>query len=383
MIPARKQRRKKGYQGSLTVEAAFVFPIFIYAIAIFLYLFQMIYIQQNIQRALHYTAGYFTSNAYLFDQICEECSEITESEKAKVLEKYGIDKILTGQMYKAVFRRYIEDEVVSPYLIQGGMHGITIRAQSDYYDDQEVDLCAFYEFKIPVLFFKIQNFDCVQRVHADNWVGQDAKKLYGEKKEEEEPKQEDDEIVYYTLNGTKYHTSRECHYLKLSIQETLFENMKTMRNMYHAKYTPCEICAKNKKFQNSDIVIFSDQGNRYHSTRNCSGITRYVQEIKKSELDPQYTLCSKCRKRDEKAQREKKEEKDARNNNNDLFWCVECRGYQDKANTKVASHYRRNDDSVQPHDMLKSSTYLSRSWRTNWARFYWNQSLIKRRDWAS
>ena len=80
MIPARKQRRKKGYQGSLTVEAAFVFPIFIYAIAIFLYLFQMIYIQQNIQRALHYTAGYFTSNAYLFDQICEECSEITESD---------------------------------------------------------------------------------------------------------------------------------------------------------------------------------------------------------------------------------------------------------------------------------------------------------------
>ena len=58
-------------KGSLTLEAALVVPIFIYAILAFIYFLQIINIQEAIQHALTETGLESVRYAYVYDYIKE------------------------------------------------------------------------------------------------------------------------------------------------------------------------------------------------------------------------------------------------------------------------------------------------------------------------
>lgn len=289
-------RRYKEGNASLTVEAAFVLPIFIYAISIFLYFFQLIYIQQSIQSALYQTASYFTKNAYLYDKLYDSYSEGQEEEIVKLLKALGIEDEITGACYKKVFESYIDEKVLNLSLIVGGGKGITIQPQSHYFDEDEVDLCLYYECSIPVLFFQIEPFECVQRVKAKNWTGQTVAKLYGEKDQESDNAEE--AMVYMTATGTKYHTHSDCSHLSLSIQETTYGQVAYQRNKNNGKYTKCQVCARTATLTSSSMLYITDDGDRYHTSRQCSGLRRTVREISISEVPTGVSRCKRCEKRD-------------------------------------------------------------------------------------
>ena len=63
----------------------------------------------------------------------------------------------------------------------------------------------------------------------------------------------------------------------------------SLRNVYREKYHPCEICGKKA----SGTVYITTDGNRYHSTLECSGLKRTVH---KKELGDVGDLrpCSRC-----------------------------------------------------------------------------------------
>ncbi|TCT11648.1 TadE-like protein [Natranaerovirga pectinivora] len=61
--------KQKLNKGSLTVEAALVLPIFIFAILFISYFIKVIYIQENIQHALDQTATHLATYAYAYDKV--------------------------------------------------------------------------------------------------------------------------------------------------------------------------------------------------------------------------------------------------------------------------------------------------------------------------
>lgn len=291
-----KRGRYKEGQASLTVEAAFVLPMFVYAISIFLYFFQLIYIQQSIQSALYQTASYFTKSAYLYEKLYDSYSEGQAEEIAKLFEALGMEEEITGTCYKKIFESYIDEKVLNLSLIVGGDKGITIQPQSHYFDEDEVDICAYYECRIPVLFFQIEPFECMQRVKAKNWTGQAVTKLYGEKDQDTEDNEE--AIVYMTETGTKYHTHSDCSHLSLSIQETTYGQVGYQRNKQNGRYTKCQVCARTATLTSNSMLYITDDGDRYHTSRQCSGLRRTVREISISEVPAGVSCCMRCEKRD-------------------------------------------------------------------------------------
>lgn len=108
-------------------------------------------------------------------------------------------------------------------------------------------------------------------------------------------KSKDEDIVYITKNGIVYHTSRECTYLTRCNRNVRYSEIVNMRNIGGGKYKGCERCIKGKLLD-SDIVYITDYGDRFHSKKDCNTLKRYIQEIKLSEVEGR-KLCSKCGKK--------------------------------------------------------------------------------------
>lgn len=300
-MPKKVKRGVNPAAGSLTVEAAFVLPIFIFAVSIFLYLFQFIMIQQQVQTALVRTSQYYAKNGYLLDELNNSLLEEQE-ELSKLSEDLGIEKYLSGQIYQMKFQRFLSKSTLPDTIILGGKKQILIQPQGDCVDGDMVDLCAYYTCRIPVLFFQVDSFDVIQRSAMRKWTGQRADKRYGEKKEEG-AKEEQIQYVYITETGQRYHTHEDCTHIQLTVQSTILSQVLTLRNRSHAKYKPCEICIGNTVVADGAVVYYTNYGNRYHASGRCSGIKRTVKKVPMSEVPEGMSICQKCRKRDEKTER--------------------------------------------------------------------------------
>ena len=103
---------------------------------------------------------------------------------------------------------------------------------------------------------------------------------------------EDNRIVFVTKNGKVYHTSNICSHIRLSVKAVDYSIVGGMRNKGGAKYYPCEYCARGGL---SGTVYITEDGNRIHKNKNCSGIKRTVISIKKSDAEARgYRPCERC-----------------------------------------------------------------------------------------
>lgn len=100
-----------------------------------------------------------------------------------------------------------------------------------------------------------------------------------------------DEIVFITPEGTVYHRSRDCSYLRLSIRQLPYSSLEEARNQSGGKYGPCAYCIRNG--WSGSTVYITDYGNSYHSIRNCQGLKRTVMAVPLSEVGGR-RRCSRC-----------------------------------------------------------------------------------------
>ena len=104
------------------------------------------------------------------------------------------------------------------------------------------------------------------------------------------PEEEDEEIVYVTPTGRVYHRERNCTYLLPRVRALPAGELNRERNESGGRYYACETCRPGK----SGTVYVTEYGNRYHSSRNCSTISRTVKEVKLSAVVGRMPPCSKC-----------------------------------------------------------------------------------------
>lgn len=243
-------------RASITVEAAFVLPVFLFAMLLLAFLGQMAKCQDEVQWALTRVAR----------------------EASAELGAVGGDgrkeqQLLAKGYYTGKLKKYLKGSKLSLSLLRS-----RICEEGD-----EIDLTVDYHMKLPFRLLNKDSYAFRARVHTRAFTGVKKRGRDGQT----------ERIVYITETGRVYHDSLSCTYLKLSISQLKYGDVAEFRNEGGGRYKPCEKCVgKRKVTENSDVWI-TNFGDRYHMARSCSGLKRIIKQIKRSEAGKR-TPCSKC-----------------------------------------------------------------------------------------
>ena len=113
------------------------------------------------------------------------------------------------------------------------------------------------------------------------WTGYDVVHTQKENTQEE--------WVYITPFGESYHRDRNCSYLNPEILSAVTTKIGEYRNQDGELYRLCTSC-KNGSL--TGICFYTEYGNRYHTTLQCSSLKRTIESVKMSEIGSRHA-CSK------------------------------------------------------------------------------------------
>ena len=280
-------------KASITVEAAFVLPIFIYAIITLLYFIQIFMVQEQLQAAITEVGRNTAKYTYLYKDyfVGDETEQVTHSfhdMEGFLSVKELINQTMDATVLKHMVKEFLDTKRLDYSCIQDGYDGISF-LYSSILDDDCIDIIIQYMVRIPLKFFRLNNIKMIQRVRLRAWTGQQVTTTYGEDKGDKED--DTNIIVYITETGTVYHKTRNCSHLKLTIK-SIQGLPHELRNKHGGKYYECELCGK--KVENNTITYYiTTDGTRYHTIINCSGLKRTVIEVELSEVAGKGP-CSRC-----------------------------------------------------------------------------------------
>lgn len=240
-----------------TLEAAVILPLLAAFFVSILFFFRVMQVELEVQKALNDTGRKLA--VYLCD--------VTD---ASVVEMAAA---------KASFLKEMNGRDVAEHYITGGRMGISLLG-SDF-SGNEIVLNACYQIRLPIKIFRNWDFFMVQHADCRKWNGWNGS---GETENA-------DEWVYITPTGTVYHTINTCTHLVLSIRSVEYAQIGMLRSENGERYERCLLCAKGDKA--AGRIYITNQGNRYHTDLNCSGITRTVFMIRLSEAGGRRP-CSRC-----------------------------------------------------------------------------------------
>lgn len=254
------------WNGSLTLEAAFVIPLFVLAIVALMFFIQAIQIQVRVQKALCNqtvkTAGYaYYINETGIPDIPENFLE-AEFVKACVVNELG------------------EDFFENAYIVKG-KKGFTLNI-SNIADKGIIDVALQYYMKVPFDIFGIGKIPFVARARCRTWTGDGSSKETW-----------NTQMVYVTAKGTVYHIQRECTYIKSDISSCEYTEIGNKRNSSGAIYYLCNQCS-DTKITDSSKAYYTKYGTRYHLQYYCHNLQNNVFAVDINEAEKKYKSCSKC-----------------------------------------------------------------------------------------
>ncbi|MGN0160059.1 MAG: hypothetical protein ACI4AQ_01590 [Lachnospiraceae bacterium] len=247
---------------SMTLEAMFVLPLFLFFSVIFIYVMNLMNFQNRVNESMYDTLRTLSKMEY---------TKEGSSNAAAAL---------------AGFYTQLNGKNVDRMRIVGGVAGML-----PYQSDFEEDLMTFqlsYQAVPPFDLAGIMRLNCTQRGVVRKWIGNDD---LGDLKEGTGNNK--DTLVYITENGTVYHLDRGCSHLQLSIKTVERSRVGNYRNTDGGKYYPCEKCGKKSSVKQ---VYITDSGDRYHTNINCSGLKRGIMIVPQSSVTG-WPICSRCGKR--------------------------------------------------------------------------------------
>ncbi len=249
------------FSGSMTVEAAFVLPLFLFSGVLLLMPFRILDVERQVQAHLETVGEEISQNAYFS----------MENIKGK--------EVLTT----AVAYGYAENALRSG-LSRLPVSGISLASSSLLLDGETVDLVIYYDIRLPFSIFGINHVKCMGRCYRRAWIGREG---IHKPKEMEEYMEEN--MVYIGKGSTRYHESRTCHYLYNDLKAVLLTEIETYRSKEGRRYTVCARCGSAA----SDTVYIMESGSHYHSSASCTAIQAYVEAVPRSQVE-YLGACSYC-----------------------------------------------------------------------------------------
>lgn len=259
---------------SLTLEAALVLPLFLFAGVIMIMPLRIMDIQRQVQA--------------IAEQVSEEIGQ------AAYLSKYTINKtdnteiqsFETNEFWNAAAAYSYAELKMRTRLQDLPVSHLSLQRSRLLEDGEIIDLVVDYEIQMPFSVLGIKNVEHTSRSYRRAWVGEDGKSKGADEENV------DDVIVYVGKNSTRYHISSTCHYLHNDLEAVSIKEVEHRRNRDGNRYSPCARCST----KNESIVYIMPSGRHYHSSSLCSAINAYVTAIPKSEVE-HLGACSYCSKR--------------------------------------------------------------------------------------
>lgn len=254
---------------SITVETAFVLPLFLFFCIQMISVISLIHVHSALEASLHQEASRMALETYAYDMAGLDM----ESAAGTFIENTYLQSGVIDRAGK---------EYLDRSMIEGGSSGIHLVWTEEEDAQDTVNIILSYQVKPMIDLLGFSGFTMANHCRIKAWTGYRL---------EDEGQTEDDreELVYVTETGTVYHKSRNCTHLSLSIRAVNTESVNVLRNDNGEKYYPCENCGKNA----GSSVFLTDQGNRYHTSLNCGGLKRTVYTIPISETGGRRP-CSRC-----------------------------------------------------------------------------------------
>ncbi|MCI8514632.1 MAG: hypothetical protein HFI93_08440 [Lachnospiraceae bacterium] len=259
-ISGHKRKRTEkafvSFSGSLSLEAAFVLPMVLFFFMTLFSFFTILQVQIKVQRVME-----------------------TAVSKAAGAALYQTDTPLSNQ---AISLWYIEQSIQRSLKDLPGFASLDFSGSEVDWEQALADIKVTYSMRATTALFPMPSLKLSQRCRRKLWIG-----LLWQGPEGEGGKET---IVYITKDGTVYHRSMECTYLRLSTKSISLSEVGDCRNISGEIYRSCELCRPD---QGVGGVYITNTGNRYHGSLSCRGLKRQVRAVPITEVEDKGP-CSRC-----------------------------------------------------------------------------------------
>lgn len=263
------------FQGSMTVEAALVLPMFLFFVLNLLSVIEMLRFHGNLTWALNEVGGNLAIYGHIYEDVIGDKDQKFKNELGEVAFSY---------LYiREKLEEVLGESTIKHSPVVDGLDGILF-SKTEIMEKDVIDLVLTYRMEMPFSLGKTRVYHCY---YARGWTGYD---VTGNKKEGEGANGELD-CVYVTEYGTVYHGKRSCSHLELSIRSVNVQDIELLRNKDGERYDRCLKCSEG----NGDFFYVTEYGDKYHEDSGCSGLKRVILEISLQEAkECGYSPCFTC-----------------------------------------------------------------------------------------
>lgn len=257
---------------SVSIEASIAIPVFLFCFLEIVSLLNYLSVYSGVLYALKTVGEPVSIYGYAYEMLTDSDTEIS-------LGGEVISSLIFSEVY---LDNAIQKQCDSPLyenMIKGGVQGISLLGSHINTRESRISIIAHYSVE-PLFAFAGTELSMTNRYYAKLWTGYPL----GESTVSEE-------YVYITENGTVYHLTESCTYLRLSISNVRESDLEYLRNESGSKYSACPMCCQDK--EQFDVYYITDTGERYHTTVSCSGLKRTVYCVDKKEVEGR-PVCSRC-----------------------------------------------------------------------------------------
>lgn len=257
-------------EGSLSIEAALIIPIFMFVIMSVLSFVEILRLQMKVDNAMQQCAKELSVYGYAFQEFGGGVMEdLPVSAEALFSETYIKNRIIS--------------EAGEDYLKESPLESNSFHfAGSRIMENDRIEIhCSYYVTP----FFSLSpqmGFLVGTTAVARAFTGYDNTAAVSMEDKEE--------YVFVTPNGTAYHRNRGCPYLDLTIEKVFAAEVPGLRNEDGSIYSRCPVCGSEA---GGSVVFITKYGDKYHNDILCSGLKRTIEAIPVSQTGSR-TPCIKC-----------------------------------------------------------------------------------------
>ena len=278
------------FNASLTVEAALVLPLFLFAMYLLILPLRMMDTAREMQQVCESVCQDTVQALYLRSLTDKDSPGSGERSETKAPADTGdktgssvsrLNGALTGSTVGMAAAAMAGRKAGDGYVV----HLLSLRS-SVLGDGETVRVTLDYDYRLPFSVFGLGSIHQSVTASRRAWTGRTEGSLTssgsGDTQEEE--------TVYVGKNSTRYHSSASCHYLSNDLTAVSYASLSGERNSGGKKYHPCSRCAKGVK---GGTVYIMPSGTSFHTSESCSAIRAYARAVPKSEVG-HLGPCSYC-----------------------------------------------------------------------------------------
>ena len=231
-------------KAGMTLEAAFIIPFFLFAMINVISVMDIMRIKSCVDMAV----------AESGNEIAIECyGEYLNDLISSIYIKGKVNQFLKENLSDSDYERVKGSIVVTKVSIM----------------DEKLSFRVSYKIKPLVDMTGLITVKLYADYYGHSWLG------YIEQGEIEQ-------MVFLSNTASVYHVDKQCKYLNVTIMKVPYESLGVYRNNSRKKYKQCNFCNVKKV---EEYVFITPEGDGYHTTKNCIGLTRSIYTVPISQVE--------------------------------------------------------------------------------------------------